>query len=171
MIENDASGYGIGIVSQQGGRPITFTSKALCPRNQALSAYEREILTIIHAIPKWQSYLVGNHFIIQTDHHSLKYFLEGRAHTPFQQKWVTKLLGFDYEIQYKRGCDNQAADALSRVLPDIDNSNKSNELNAISYPYSSWLDDLRRHVEKDTWIIAKSQQVVQSKFDDVPIST
>lgn len=85
--------------------------------------------------------------------------MEGKAHTPFQQKWVTKLLGFDYEIQYKRGCDNQDADALSRVL------------NAISSTYSSWLDDLRRHVEKDTWIIAKSQQLVQSKFDDVPIST
>lgn len=115
--------------------------------------------------------MVGNHFIIQTNHHSLKYFLEGKAHTPFQQKWVTKLLGFDYEIQYKRGCDNQDADALSRVLTDIDNSNKSSELNAISSTYSSWLDDLRRHVEKDTWIIAKSQQLVQSKFDDVPIST
>lgn len=171
VIESDASGHGIREILQQEGRPIAFTSKALCPRNQSLSAYERKMLAIIHAVQKWQSYLVGNHFVILTDHHSLKYFFERRAHTPFQQKWITKLLGFDYEIQYKKGCDNQAADALSRVHYDVDHSAHSSVLNAISYPYSSWLDDLRRHVEKDTWIIAKSQQVLQSTADDIPLTS
>ncbi|KAL3534074.1 hypothetical protein ACH5RR_002535 [Cinchona calisaya] len=32
----------------------------------------------------------------------------------FQQKWQTKLLGLDYEIQYRRGVKNSAANALSR---------------------------------------------------------
>lgn len=35
--------------------------------------------------------------------------------TPIQQQWLSKLFEFDYEIQYKQGKDNVAADALSRV--------------------------------------------------------
>jgi hypothetical protein len=31
-----------------------------------------------------------------------------------QQKWVAKLLGYDYEIIYRPERDNSAADALSR---------------------------------------------------------
>ncbi|GKF42741.1 hypothetical protein Tco_0126083, partial [Tanacetum coccineum] len=30
-------------------------------------------------------------------------------------KWLPKLMGFDYEVQYKKGVDNAVADALSRV--------------------------------------------------------
>ena len=41
-------------------------------------------------------------------------FLQRMAYTQFQQKWVTNLMGFDYEIQYRQGCDNQIVDALSR---------------------------------------------------------
>ncbi|KAM1902895.1 hypothetical protein ACFX13_040481 [Malus domestica] len=114
-IECDASGNGIGAVLQQGKRPIAYTSKALGPKNQALSAYERELIAIVHAVKKWQNYLQGRHFIIRTDHNSLKYFLSQQANTSFQQKWVSKLLGFDYEIQYKKGNDNVVADALSRI--------------------------------------------------------
>ncbi|KAM1741967.1 hypothetical protein ACFX12_012016 [Malus domestica] len=117
-----------------------------------MSTYEREMLAIVHAIKKWQSYIQGKHFIIKTDHHSLKFFLQNIAHTHFQQKWISKLLGFDYEIQYKQGCDNVVAGALSRMHLEV-------ELNAISYPYMGWLDDMRRYVEQDPWIVSKIKEL------------
>lgn len=43
--------------------------------------------------------------------------LEQRILTPEQQKWMSKLVGYDYSIVYKPGKTNSAADALSRV-PD-----------------------------------------------------
>ncbi|KAK8938189.1 hypothetical protein KSP40_PGU009489 [Platanthera guangdongensis] len=56
-------------------------------------------------------YLLERHFQIRTDHQSLKHFLEQRVSSPLQQKWVTKLLGYDYEIVYRQGKDNRVADA------------------------------------------------------------
>ncbi|KAM1189657.1 hypothetical protein ACFX2J_025306 [Malus domestica] len=118
-IECDASRQGVGAVLQQQGRPITLSSQALGLRNQSLSTYKRKLIEIVYAVKKWHNYLQGRHFVIRTDHHILKYLLSNRAHTSFQQKWVTKLLGFDYEIHYKTRNDNLAADALSRMAGPI----------------------------------------------------
>lgn len=117
VIETDASGNGIGVVLMQMGRPIAYLSKGLATKHQALSTYEKELLAIVMATQKWHSYLQGHHFVIRTDHQSLKYLLEQRLNTLLQQKWLAKLMGLDYEISYKKGKENLVADALSRVNP------------------------------------------------------
>lgn len=107
IIECDASSKGIGAVLMQGQRPICFLSKPLSPRSQSLSAYEGELLAIIQAVTTWRSYLEVSPFVIKTDQQSIKHLLEQRLHTMIQQKGVVKLLGLDYEIQYKRGTENR----------------------------------------------------------------
>ena len=114
VLETDASSKAIGAVLMQQGHPIAFMSQALGPQNQSLSIYEKELLSLISAVTKWRHYLLGHHFIIKTDHYSLRFLLEQRITTPLQQKWLTKLMGMDYEIHYKRGKENLVADALSR---------------------------------------------------------
>ena len=114
IVETDASGNGIGAVLQQQGKPIAFMSRALGVSKCSWSTYAKEMLAVVEAIRVWRPYLLGQHFIIQTDQRSLKYLLEQRITTPEQQKWVAKLLGYDYEIQYRPGRENSAADALSR---------------------------------------------------------
>ena len=54
---------------------------------------------------------------------------------------ATKLLGYDYEIQHKKGKDNQGADALSRVTEF--------ELSAISLPVVDWWTTLQHEVKTD----------------------
>ena len=57
---------------------------------------------------------MGSKFKIKTDHNSLKYFLEQKELNEHQQKWVSKVHAYDFEIEYVKGKNNVVADALSR---------------------------------------------------------
>ena len=81
---------------------------------------EKEMLAILHALKKWRPYLMGRHFKVKTDHDSLKYFLEQRLSLEEQKKGVTNMLGYDFEIIYKKGKQNVVADALSRKDEDVE---------------------------------------------------
>ncbi|KAF7137908.1 hypothetical protein RHSIM_Rhsim07G0125600 [Rhododendron simsii] len=115
VLECDASGKGLGAVLMQKGRPIAFYSNALSPTRLGLSTYEKELLVVVLSITKWTHYLLGRKFLIKTDHQSLKFLLEQMVTTPMQQKWLSKLMGFDYEVVYKTGKTNVVTDALSRM--------------------------------------------------------
>lgn len=96
MVECDASGQGIGVVLMQEGRPLAFESRKLKGRDLEKSTYEKEMLAILHAVRKWRQYLLGTHFKVKTNHNNLKYFLDQRASSKEQQKWVTKMQGYDF---------------------------------------------------------------------------
>ncbi|CAI9113564.1 OLC1v1014189C1 [Oldenlandia corymbosa var. corymbosa] len=93
--------------------------KAFNEKNRGLSVYEKELITLILVVSKWRHYLAGVHFIIRTDHQSLKYLLEQKITNNMKHKWLTKLMGYDYVIQYKMGKENNAADALSRTEREV----------------------------------------------------
>ena len=72
------------------------------------------MLAIMHALAKYQQYLVGNRFKVRTDHNSLKFFLEQKQLQERQQKWISKIQAYDFDIEYVKGKNNVVADALSR---------------------------------------------------------
>jgi hypothetical protein len=51
-IETDASSTGIGVVLSQDNHPVAYISKALGPKAQALSTYEKECMAVILAVTK-----------------------------------------------------------------------------------------------------------------------
>ena len=142
-IETDASRVGVGAVLQQRGHPLAYISKALGPRNQGLSVYEKEYLAILMAVDAWRHYLLQSEFILHTDQKSLIHLNEQRLHTPWQQKVFTRLLGLRYKIVYRRGEENTVADALSRrPHPEI--------LLALSSPTHDWLASLQQWYTTDS---------------------
>jgi hypothetical protein len=83
-------------------------------------------------------YIIGRHFKVKIDHGSLKYFLEQRLSLEEQQKWVTKMLGYDFEIIYKKGKKNVVVDALSRKDEDVEDF-----LCYISIIQPNWITEAR----------------------------
>jgi hypothetical protein len=64
--------------------------------------------------------------------------LEQRLSSEEQKKWVTKILGSDLEIIYKKGKKNVVADALSRKDEDVEVF-----LCAISIIQPDWIIEVR----------------------------
>lgn len=54
-------------------------------------------------------------FIIKTDQKSPKFLLQQDISTPLQRVWLAHLMGFSFEIEYKKGKKNIEADSLSMI--------------------------------------------------------
>ena len=115
VVESDASHESIGAVLSQGNKPIAYFSKGLGPKHQVLSVYEKEMMVVLVIVKKWNAYLTDKHFQIKIDHYSLKFLLDQKANTPAQQAWIIKMIGYDYEVIFRKGSTNVVADALSKL--------------------------------------------------------
>jgi hypothetical protein len=54
VIKCDASGLRIGVVLMQDAHPIAFESRKLNKRECLKSTYDKEMLSIMHDLSKWQ---------------------------------------------------------------------------------------------------------------------
>ncbi len=122
FVTTDASDIGLGAVLSQTQNarevPVKFASRTLEGRERNYATNEREALGCKWAVEHFQDFLLGRHFTLCTDHKGLETILKttgtGRKTSKFA-RWRERLQHFDFDVRYKKGSENQLADALSRL--------------------------------------------------------
>jgi len=118
IVQTDASHVGIGAVLLQedatGERPVAFASRKLQPRESNYSTIERECLAIIWGVTKFQEYVYGAEFILETDHGPLQYLRQAKFQNGRLMRWALALQPYRFLLRAIRGQDIVGADCLSR---------------------------------------------------------
>ena len=121
FLEIDASHQGLGAVlsqdSDDGRRPVAYASRGLRPSERNMenySAMKLEMLALKWAVTdKFHEYLLGHKFTVFTDNNPLSHLRTAKLGA-IEQRWVSELARFDFDLQYRPGRQNGNADGLSR---------------------------------------------------------
>ena len=127
VLETDESMQGLGAVLSQyvNGqlRVVSYASRALRPNERNMNNYSSrklELLALTWAITeKFRDYLLGAKFTVYTDNNPLCYLQTSKL-SAHEQRWLSKLAIFDFDIKYRQAKHNENADALSRMHDKIE---------------------------------------------------
>lgn len=140
----DASNYAISAILSQGpigkDHPIAFASRTLNKCETNYSTTEKELLSIVWGCKTFRPYLFGRKFVIVTDHRPLKWLFNHTDPSSKLQRWRLQLQEFEYEIIYRKGKLNSAADALSRYPVNPVNPVQDDNINTELIDLSPYID-------------------------------
>ena len=100
----------------QDRHPYCYVSRTLNKPEINYSTTPKE-LSIVWSVKKLRQILLGKKFKIQTDHQALKQLFNVKDPSSRSLRQRLCLEEYQYEIEYVKGKDKKADDALSRVLP------------------------------------------------------
>ena len=67
------------------------------------NSYELETLAVVNATHRFQQYLLGKRFLIDTDCQSLKTSIKKKELIPRIARWALKMQEYNYEINHRVG--------------------------------------------------------------------
>jgi len=149
--------------------PVAFESRSLKGAELHYPTHEQELLSIIHALQKWRSDLLGSRFFVFTDHKTLQNFDSQKDLSMRQMRWMEYLSQYEYSIHYINGEMNCIADALSRYPEMIARNNPPPALPIASIfevnSDPSFLDDICTGYVHDVWCSQLIGDVKNKKLD------
>ena len=115
-VQADASQRGLGACLIQDGQPIAFASKSLTDTETRYANIERELLAIVFACQRFNTYVLGRPFTVESDHKPLEMIHQKSLASapPRLQRMLLQLQRYDLVIRYKPGKEMLLADAMSR---------------------------------------------------------
>lgn len=96
---------------------VRFTSKQWNPTQVKYSTIEKEILSIVSCVNKFQYNLINQEFLLRIDYHSAKSVIEkdvkNLASKQIFARWQAILVIYDFKIKSIKGESNSLPDFLS----------------------------------------------------------
>ena len=120
VVESDASSVAVGAILAQRKEdkrvhPIQYASRTMTSAERIHSA-EREALAVIPAPKTFGVYLLSTHTLtLITDHQALRYAFKRMDIYKRLARWMDFLAACAFEVKYRPGGKNGAADFLSRL--------------------------------------------------------
>ncbi|KAJ0044064.1 hypothetical protein NL108_006172 [Boleophthalmus pectinirostris] len=122
ILQTDASQTGLGavLIQEKEGerRPVVFLSRRLLDRETRYSTVEKECLGVKWAVDSLRYYLLGRHFVLETDHRALQWLHKMKDANNRITGWYLSLQPYNFTVQYRPGKSNVVADCLSRTAEE-----------------------------------------------------
>lgn len=119
ILQTDDSDRGLGAVFLQcegyQKLPVAYASRKLKDSESVYATVEKECLAIVWAIQKFQKYLYGQKFLLETDHSPLVYLNKSKVTNPGLMRWALSVQPYRFRIKAIKGKDNVGADYVSRL--------------------------------------------------------
>ena len=176
VITCDASQHGLGAACLQNGRPIAYASRALTATECKYAQIEKELLAVVFACSKFNDFVYGQNFQVESDHQPLISIIKKPIHSaPTRlQKMLMRLQKYNFELIYRKGKDLILADALSRA--HLDNSSCASNLSNDEYevvtcrPISDSASDKLSEATKADPDLQKLRQTILNGWPSKPNS-
>ena len=121
LLETNASKEGLGAVLSQKQEDgwfhlVAYGSRVLTTHEKNYHSTKLEFLALKWAIVEhFKEYLLYQPFLVKTNNNPLTYIMSTPNLDATGHCWVSALAKYDFWLEYQKGRDNAAADALSRV--------------------------------------------------------
>ena len=172
----DAGPTGLGAVLLQcqddQWRPIAYASRCLSDVEGRYSQTEKEALALVWACERFNLYVYGREFELETDHKPLE-VIYGRTSKPSAriERWVLRLQGYDYKVVYRPGNTN-IADCLSRLNNRSNKDESGEQVDVVRFvakesePVAMDIKDIEIESSKDEELECVRQYIQNGNWND-----
>ena len=120
IVDTDASDQAIGAVLSQTNergeeQVIAYASRCLSKSERNYCVTRRELLAVVTFLQHFKQYLLGNPFMIRSDHGALTWLQTFKEPEGQLARWLEKLQEFQFTLIHRPGKKHNNADALSRI--------------------------------------------------------
>ena len=175
----DASLNKFGAILYQGQlgslQPLAYHSGLFTAAERRISSRHRELLAITFSIRRFEYDLIGQTFVVITDHRSLVNLLTAKSRNELNLKLVNclyYLFQFDFSVSYAAGESNimKASDALSRTpisKADILELAERNEIPEKVFFLNTLPSTLENETQKTRYYLRSVSKIIQEENNEL----